>query len=204
MIIKNVIDDRDFIISITRQAAEDNGNHRNSKNYLSFEKRLPNYLVFNVVFFNDKVAAFGGIYHDPSWPDNLVRVADRMFTFPEFRLKGNVFPSLKETEEYHSNNINTQSKGGFCSQVLFPHQTKLARDIGKIPFLSIQDLTRRRGVKKWLDTRIDPKLGYKLLPKLYFTCGGNIHNGKRCWQNILASENINLPSIELEAYKDLK
>tara|TARA_B100000424_G_scaffold13102_1_gene9676 strand:+ start:327 stop:917 length:591 start_codon:yes stop_codon:yes gene_type:complete len=196
MKIENIISNPELIILLTEKASEVNGVHRNSKNYRSFEKRIPNYKSFHILKHEGKILSFAGIYKDPTWPDNILRVVDRMFTFPEFRVRNmNGFSDKKP---------NIVKLGGLCSGQLLPYQTKLVFDMGKIPFLSIQDLERRKGVRRWLNNRIDKSLGYKLLPKLHYTCGGKPSLRKVCWQNILSTEEIGLPSINISEYGELE
>ena len=195
MKIIEVTNDKDLISKLSSNVLNDNNSsHRNTKNYANLQDR--NFLKFHVLKQDDKIVSFAGMYRHPSWPDNVVRVVDRMYTFFEFRVKnGNGFSSNKPNLK-----TNTQH-GGLCSGQLLPHQTKIAKDLNLIPFVSIQFLTRRNAVKRWLENRIDPSLGYKLLDDLYYTCGGDPKIKIRCWQNILSTEKLKLPSMDIDMYE---
>jgi len=135
------------------------------------------------------------MYQHPSWPKNIIRIVDRMYTFLEFRVKnGNGFSSSKPNVK------NDNDHGGLCSGQLIPYQYRIAQELNLIPFVSIQLLSRRKAVKKWLDNRIDKKLNFKLLDRMYYTCGGEPKINILCWQNILSTDNIELPSMDIDMY----
>lgn len=195
MNIIEITHNKNLISKISSDAVNDNNFlHKNTKNYLNLQNR--NYLKFHILTENDKIISFAGMYRHPTWPKNIIRVVDRMYTFFEFRVKnGNGFSSNKPNLKK-----NTQH-GGLCSGQLLPYQTKIARELNLIPFVSIQFLTRRNAVKKWLKNRIDSSLGYELLDDLYYTCGGQPEINIRCWQNILSPKKLNLPSMDIDMYK---
>jgi hypothetical protein len=195
MKIIEITNDKDLISKLSSAVVNDNNSsHRNTRNYINLQNR--DFLKFHVLKQNNEIVSFAGMYRHPTWPKNIIRVVDRMYTFFEFRVKnGNGFssnkPNLKENTHH----------GGLCSGQLLPYQTKIARELNLIPFVSIQFLTRRNAVKKWLKSRIDPSLGYELLDDLYYTCGGSPSINIRCWQNILSPEKLSLPSMDVDMYK---
>tara|TARA_Y100001963_G_scaffold51182_1_gene71601 strand:+ start:3592 stop:4179 length:588 start_codon:yes stop_codon:yes gene_type:complete len=195
MIVENILDKPDTILILTDKAASFK-KHRNYKNYKNFEKRLENYKAFHIVKNDDEILCFAGIYKDPLWPNNILRVCDRMFTFPKFRVN-----------KLGSYNSPTRQRGykkeGLLTSNILPLQVKLVQEWGAVPFASVQDLRRRPAFKSWLETRVDPNLKLKLLPKLHFTCGHNDINNRNCWQNIAATEEVDLPSISFEDYRRL-
>ena len=142
MIIENILNDPEKILVLTDHAAATNGIHRNSSNYLNFEERLPNYKAFHILKEEDRILSFAGIYKDPLWPEGILRVVDRMFTFPEFR--------VKNMDGFSNNKPGVKNSGGLCSGQLLPFQTKLVLEWGLNPFFSIQDLERRKGVERWI------------------------------------------------------
>lgn len=194
MEIIDITNDKDLIKKLSLRAVNTNNtDHRNTKNYIDLEKR--NFLKFHILKQDDKIISFAGMYKHPSWPKNIVRIVDRMYTFIEYRVKtGNGFSSSKP-------NINKDNDhGGLCSGKLIPHQYKIAKEFNLIPFVSIQLLSRRKAVNRWLQNRIDKKLGFKLLDRMYYTCGGDPKINILCWQNILSTNNIELPSMDIDMY----
>tara|TARA_R110000772_G_scaffold102176_6_gene202836 strand:- start:179 stop:787 length:609 start_codon:yes stop_codon:yes gene_type:complete len=194
MEIIDITEDKFLIKKLSIEAVKNNNaNHRNTKNYIELEKR--DYLKFHILKEEDKIISFAGMYRHPTWPKNIIRIVDRMYTFFEFRVKnGNGFSSKKP-------NVNQNNDhGGLCSGKLIPHQHKIAKELNLIPFVSIQLLSRRRVVNRWLNNRIDKSLGFKLLDEMHYTCGGDPKINILCWQNILSTQEINLPSMDIEMY----
>lgn len=195
MEVKDIIDDTNLILELTRRAVIEDSNLKLVNNYKDFEKRIDNYRAFHIVEHNGKVLSFSGVYNDPTWPDNIVRVVDRFFTFPKYR--------VKNMNGYSDNKGKGGTLGGLGSQQMLPLQTKLAHSQGLTPFVSRQDIRKKRGFMKWLVERIDPELGYNMLPNLHYTCGGEIKYTKDCWQMIISTGNIDLPAITFDMYKEL-
>ena len=145
----------------------------NSKNYHSkmMLKRWPKYLIFTTLHYNNDIVGMSGVY---DYGNNLVRVADRMFTFPKFRHRDFV------------KNIHEGALPGVNHFI--PYQTQWAFDNDKIPFFSIQTLKKRNGMKRVI-RMLDQSLDYRLLPGLYCTCDPNKEN---CWQNVAVSGDIDM------------
>ncbi|SVD68598.1 uncharacterized protein METZ01_LOCUS421452, partial [marine metagenome] len=131
-------------------------NHRNSKNYVNFKRRLKNYLAFHIILDEEEVVGFGGIYQNSEWPKRLVRINDRMFQFPSHRFKG---LGKKEGKSI-----------GLSSETLIPFQTEFCHIRRWKPFISVEGVSRRKGLKRIVDDFIDSQYGYKLLPDMYYTC----------------------------------
>jgi hypothetical protein len=145
----------------------------NSKNYYpdAMLKRWPRYEIFTTLHYNDDIVGMSGVY---DYGKNLVRVADRMFTFPKYRHLGFV------------KNIYEGALPGV--KHFIPYHTQWAFDNDKIPFFSIQTIKKRNGMKRVV-RMLDNSLDYKLLPGLYCTCDPSKEN---CWQNVAVSGDIDM------------
>ena len=189
LVIEDIINDPDRILWCTNKASKDI--HRYAVNYADFEKRLKNYKAFHIIKDNNKIIAFAGIYKSPLWSKSILRICDRMFIFRPFRIQ-------------HLRGF--AKKIGLCSGMLLPFQTRLVLEWGKEPFFSAPKLTKKHILKIWLNKRVDPQLGYKLLPDLYYTCSTtNDLWDIKCWQNIIAiNKDIDLPKMNTKYYEYLK
>ena len=151
-------------------------NHQNADNYDvdKMHKRWNNYHIFTKLMIGDEVVSFAGIY---DYGQNLVRVADRLFTFPKYRqnfMSKKVVNPLRPAVDY-----------------IIPYHTQWAIDRGYDCFYSIQELKKRNSLIRTVKL-LNPNLGYSVLPDLYATC--NPEN-PRCWQNIASTtKNIHLQS----------
>ena len=150
--------------------------HENSKNYTveNMFKRWSNYLMFNVLEHKGRPISFSGVY---KYNDNLVRVVDRLFTIPEYR------------QMFMSKDIKEKIRP--AADYFIPYQTKWAKAKGYDCFFSIQTSKKRNSLKR-LNKLVDDKLGYKVLPGLYKTSSNDITG----WQNVSATNDINLPKKE--------
>ena len=151
-------------------------NHQNADNYDidKMHKRWNNYHIFTKLMIGDEVVSFAGIY---DYGQNLVRVADRLYTKQEYRqnfMSKKVVNPLRPAVDY-----------------IIPYHTKWAVDKGYNCFYSIQELKKRNSLIRTVKL-LNPNLGYSVLPDLYATC--NPEN-PRCWQNIASTtKNIHLQS----------
>ena len=149
--------------------------HTNSQNYDvdNMKRRWSNYKLFTKIVINNEVISFAGVY---DYGKNLLRVADRLFTFPKYRqnyLSKSIANTLKPALDY-----------------IIPYHTKWALDKGFDCFFSIQELKKRNSIIR-LTKQLDPLLGYRVLPDMYATC--NPENPK-CIQNISSTtNNVHLP-----------
>ena len=151
-------------------------NHQNADNYDvdKMHKRWNNYHIFTKLMIGDEVVSFAGIY---DYGQNLVRVADRLFTFPKYR------------QNYLTKSIVNPLRPAL--QYIIPYHTQWALDKGYDCFFSIQELKKRNSLIRTVKL-LNPDLGYSVLPNLYATC--NPEN-PRCWQNIASTtKNIHLQS----------
>ena len=151
-------------------------NHPNASNYKvdKMRKRWDKYLIFTKLTRGDELISFAGIV---DFGNNLVRVADRLYTKQEYRqnfMSKKVVNPLRPAVDY-----------------IIPYHTKWAVDKGYNCFYSIQELKKRNSLIRTLKL-LNPDLGYSVLPNLYATC--NPEN-PRCWQNIASTtKNIHLQS----------
>ena len=151
-------------------------NHQNADNYDvdKMHKRWNNYHIFTKLMIGDEVVSFAGIY---DYGQNLVRIADRLFTFPKYR------------QNYLTKSIANPLRPAL--QYIIPYHTQWALDKGYDCFFSIQELKKRNSLIRTVKL-LNPDLGYSVLPNLYATC--NPEN-PRCWQNIASTtKNIHLQS----------
>jgi|TARA_B100001094_G_scaffold328684_1_gene389641 hypothetical protein len=194
MEIIDITEDKELIKKLSFEAVDSNNpNHRNTKNYIDLHKR--DFVKFHILKEKNQIVSFAAMYQHTSWPKNIIKIVDRMYTFQQFRVKnGNGFSSKKP------NIKNNDDHGGLCSGQLIPHQFEIAKELNLIPFVSVQLLSRRNAVKRWLDTRIDKKLKFKLLDGMYYVCGGDPKISMLCWQNVLSTDKIELPSINIDMY----
>ena len=143
-------------------------NHSNAQNYDvdKMKKRWNKYLIFTKLMIGKEVISFAGIY---DYGQNLVRVADRLFTFPKYR------------QNYLTKSIANPLQPAL--QYIIPYHTQWALDKGYDCFFSIQELKKRNSLIR-LTKQLHPSLGYRVLPDMYETC--NPINPK-CIQNISAT-----------------
>ena len=149
--------------------------HPNAKNFLAdkMEKRWNNYLQFHILEKGNDVISFAGIY---KYSDKLVRVADRLFTFEQYRqtsFNKNVVEKIRPAVDY-----------------FIPAHTRWAKGKNLNCFYSIGAEKKRRGIER-VTALLDPELGYSVLPGWYATCNPTL---KKCWQTIACTVNdIDLP-----------
>ena len=192
--ISNIINDEDEILRLADLASKDD--HKNSSNYLNFEKRLSNYIAFHAVYFNDEPVAFAGMYQSAKWPSNLVRICDRTFYFKKARTSGLNF--INEKELKHT-----------ASTYFIPEQTKISIEQNLIPFYSIEKITRRKALIKQVKMVNEMyNMNYYVLPGMYWTCNSDVGDNIKCWQSVATLEQycakIKLPSKSLSYFIDRK
>ena len=162
------------LIELCEKASK--SNHPNAVNYDvdKMKKRWNKYLIFTKLMIGKEVVSFSGVY---DYGNNLVRVVDRLFTMPEYRqrfMTKGIIEKIRPAADY-----------------FIPYQTKWAKARGFDCFFSIQTKKKRNSLKR-LNKLVDNKLGYKVLPGLYQTSSNNITG----WQNVSATNDINLPKKE--------
>ena len=186
--IENVVRDRDYIKQLAKIASQDT--HRNAKNYENFHRRIEFYIAFHVIYNGDDVIGFGGIFSNPEWPKNLVRIVDRMWHHPSYRDKG-----LGQGSKYI----------GLSSELLIPFQTEFCKIRRWTPFFTVEGVRRRAGLKMIVDNHIPKECGYKLLPDMYYTCTGKdgVFYEGQCWQGVVAQGDIDLPKMSVEDCKKI-
>jgi hypothetical protein len=149
--------------------------HPNAKNFLvdKMQKRWDKYLQFHVLELQNKVVSFAGIY---PYSEKTVRVADRLFTFEEYRqtsFSKNVVEAIRPAVDY-----------------FIPTHTRWAKANSYNCFYSIGPEKKRRGMERVISL-LDPSLGYSVLPGYYATCNPKL---PKCWQTIASTVNdIDLP-----------
>ena len=167
-IVKNIILDKEQILKIFSSAYEDNTNHVNRNNYKIKESRLDGYIRFDVMYYEDDIVSFSGLWTHDKW-DNCARAADRYYIFKKYRSKS-LIPNFKFPA---------------ASKTFIAEQFKTAKDWGLNPFVSIQNIKRKKDINV-LGRLLRDLHNYDcvVLDDLRYTC---IHEfgSKNCWQNIL-------------------
>lgn len=186
--LKSIKDDDYLKFYLFKRASEDK--HRNSNNYKNLGSRLKYYIDFHCVFYNNRPVCFGGMFKDPNWPDNIVRVLDRAYFFDIIRGKS----LYKRPTE-----LNTT-----ISKVMLPAQTKIALSKSLVPFFSVQDYKRKKSIGLTVNFHNEKnKPKYTILPGLYCTTNKPHMMERNEWQTVATLEQykdkIDLPHINDEA-----
>jgi hypothetical protein len=158
-----------------------NSGHQNSVNYEvdRMKKRWNKYHIFTKLMMGDELVSFAGVY---DYGNNLVRVIDRIFTFPKFR------------QRYMTKSIAIPLQPAL--HYLIPYHTRWALDKGFDCFFSIQEFKKRNSLIR-LSNQIPKEFGYRVLPDMYATCDPK---DPRCIQSISATtDDIHLPKINIES-----
>ena len=147
--------------------------HPNASNYNvdQMKKRWNKYLIFTKLTRGDEVISFAGI---TDFGNNLVRVADRLYTKQEYR------------QNYMTKSIANPLKPAL--QYIIPYHTKWAVERGYDCFFSVQDKRKRNAIVR-LTKQLPIDLGYRVLPDMYETCDPK---NPLCIQNISATKD-NIP-----------
>jgi len=163
---KNIVRDKQEISRVFSLAYEDNIHHVNRNNYKTV--RLDGYIRFDVLYFEDDVISFSGLWTHDKWND-CARAADRYYIFKKYRCKTLVSrPSMFA-----------------ASQLFIPKQFKTAIEWGLHPFVSIQNIKKKKVIditRERLKNNHD--LDCVVLDELKYTCVDN-SDSINCWQNIL-------------------
>lgn len=168
MKLENILNNKKLILELFKFASKDN--HKNNKNYLTID--LENYLAFHFLTDNNNPVGFGGIYKNKLWQNNI-RVLNRWFMFPEYRLNG------------LSNGIYKEVRSP-ASLVLL-EQIPFVLNLGCVPFFSIQDYRRKRSISSPVNlyNKSSNKNKLIILPGLYYTGTNNqIELNPNVWQTI--------------------
>ena len=179
--IKDIIEDKDQMISLADLAKQD------SHNFVNFENRIDNYLNYHTATYEGSVVAMAGIFQSDLWPPKFARVLDRTYYFKEARSSTLSFLNEKELK-------------AIASTHFLPEQIDICLSKKLIPWFSIQGVKRRPAMYRMVD-RWNQKHNHKfmILPKLYYTCNREPNNNIMCWQNVAILKvdgygNFNLPS----------
>ena len=157
--------------------------HENIENYKvdNMKERWNRYRLFTKLIVDGNVASFSGVY---DYGKKLVRVVDRLFTFPNYRqnyLSKSISYSLKPAVDY-----------------FIPYQTKWAKENGFDCFFSIQEFKKRNSLIR-LTKQLDTSLKYRVLPDMYETCDSK---NPKCIQNVSATKDtVSLIKHQLLNYK---
>ncbi|WP_438964657.1 hypothetical protein [Winogradskyella sp.] len=165
---KNIIHEKEEILKIFSSAYKDNANHVNQNNYKIKESRLDGYIRFDVMYYEDDIVSFSGLWTHDKWND-CARAADRYYIFKKYRCK----------------TIASKPNMFAASQSFIPKQFKTATEWGLNPFVSIQNIRKRKAINITRDRlKINHNLDCVILDGLRYTCI-NRSGSQNCWQNIL-------------------
>ena len=167
-IVKNIVNDKEEIFKIFSLAYKDNANHVNQSNYKIQSNKLDSYIRFDVLYFEDDVISFSGLWTHDKWND-CARAADRYYIFKKYRSK-TLIPNYALSA---------------ASKVFIPKQFKTAIDWGLSPFVSIQNIKRKKDINI-LKRRLKDmhNLDCVVLDELRYTCIDR-SKSQNCWQNVL-------------------
>ena len=171
----------DEMIELCEMASK--SNHPNAQNYDvdKMKKRWNKYLIFTKLMMGKEVISFAGIY---DYGNNLVRVADRLFTKETYR------------QNFMTKSIANPLKPAL--QYIIPYHTQWAIERGYDCFFSVQDKRKRNAIER-LTKQLPTSLGYRVLPDMYETCNPT---NPLCIQNVSATKNdIPLPIHSLKNTK---
>lgn len=190
--IKSIINDKYLLDYLFKRASEDK--HINSSNYKNLKQRIKNYIDFHLITYNNRPLCFGGMYKNPKWPNNHVRVLDRSYFFNIIRGKG-LFK--------RPNELNTS-----ISKIMLPLQTKISLSKSLIPFYSIQNYNRKKSMELSVNNYNENNfLKYTILPGLYCTTDNFYSLEKKDWQTIATLEmhknNITLQHMDEKTSKSI-
>lgn len=143
------------MIPLFEKAAKDN--HRNAENYSPkrMRKRWEHYAEFNLVEEDGVPIAFGGVYEYSGY---LVRVVDRFYLFPEYRVR---YLATKGKKFGNKPGVD----------LMIPYQTqKYCEDYEC--FFSIEQRRRAGSIQGF----VDQLRGYTLLEGTYYTSSSKTQN----------------------------
>lgn len=176
---------------------EANDNHRNAKNYYSLQNTIDKFDSFEIIYDDDKIVAFSGLWNNGTYPKNIARCSTRTYYHPDYRNKG-------------SSRTARWSEDWFI-----PYEVNRAIDLGyDYAFISIELLMRRRSMQD-LVAYLGKDRQWILHQDMCNTC--RQHNDKgdyigvnkdpNCWQNVcftplksVIQAPFSLPSINIAEY----
>lgn len=176
---------------------EANDNHRNAKNYYNLQNTIDKFDSFEIIYDDDKIVAFSGLWNNGTYPKNIARCSTRTYYHPDYRNKG-------------SSRTARWSEDWFI-----PYEVNRAIDLGyDYAFISIELLMRRRSMQD-LVAYLGKDRQWILHQDMCNTC--RQHNDKgdyigvnkdpNCWQNVcftplksVIQAPFSLPSINIAEY----
>ena len=165
---KNIIHEKEEILKLFSSAYKDNTNHVNQNNYKIKDSRLDGYIRFDVMYYEDDIVSFSGLWTHDKW-NGCARAADRYYIFKKFRSK-----SLIPNFQFPA-----------ASKVFIAKQFETASHWGLNPFISIQNIKRMKSIEVIKRILKDlHNLDCVVLDGLRYTCL-NQSESQTCWQNIL-------------------
>ena len=183
---------------------EQNDNHRNAKNYYNLDQIVDKFDSFEIIYDDQKVVAFSGLWNNGHFAKNSVRCCTRTYYMPDYR----------------NNNLthwgDSTRKERWSEDWFIPFEVNKAKELGyEYAFISIELLVRRRSMQS-LIKYLNKQRPWVMHEQMCNTC--RQHNDKgtyigvnqdnTCWQNVcytklVDNENtLDLPSISIEEYNN--
>lgn len=174
-------------------------NHRNAKNYYGLDKQVHKFDSFEILYDDNNIVAFSGLWNNGHYPSNTARCSTRTYYHPDYRNKG-------------SSRTARWSEDWFI-----PYEVNRAIELGyDYAFISIELLMRRRSMQDLIDY-ISKDRTWILHEDMCNTC--RQHNDKgdyigvnkdpNCWQNVcytplksVIQASFTLPSINIAEYNN--
>lgn len=176
---------------------KENDNHRNASNYYDLDKKIHKFDSFEILYDDEKIVAFSGLWNNGSFPKNIARSSTRTYYHPDYRNKGGA-RKVRWSEDY-----------------FIPYEVNRAIELGyEYAFISIELLMRRRSMID-LVKYLNKSRPWILHEDMCNTC--RQHNDKGvyigvnkdpgCWQNVCFTQLLSavqapfsLPSINIAEY----
>jgi len=203
MILVDVLrsDDYDFHINKLKSLTtwiKENETHRNKSNYYNLEDSVHLFDSFEIIYDNENIVAFSGLFNHGYYPSNCARCCTRTYYHPDYR------------------NTGCARTARWSEDWFIPYEVKVAKELEyEYAFISIELLMRRKSMKNLVDY-ISKDGDWILHEEMCNTCRQHNDNGDYigvnrdpgCWQNVCYKQLVSpvytpfcLPSISMADYE---
>lgn len=179
---------------------EQNDNHRNAKNYYNLDQVVDKFDSFEIIYDDNNIVAFSGLWNNGHYPNNTVRCSTRTYYHPDYRNRGSK-RNVRWSEDW-----------------FIPYEVDKAIQLGyEYAFISIELLMRRRSMQD-LVNYISKDRNWILHDNMCNTCRQHNDTGKfigvnkdsNCWQNVcytplksVIHSEFELPNISIAEYNQV-
>lgn len=169
---------------------EQNERHRNAKNYYNLDQIVENFDSFEIIYDDQKIVAFSGLWNNSSYPSNMARCCTRTYYHPDYRNSG-----LTRWGD-------DARKEKWSEDWFIPYEEDKARELGyEYAFISIELLVRRRSMQS-LIKYLNKTRNWSMQEQMCNTCRlysdkGNyigVNSDITCWQNVCYTPLVDNPS----------